>query len=241
MTNLFIASPMEQFEIYPIQTLNLTLNNVILYMMIAALISITLAISHRGEIVATWWGIQSESLYSTILSMVENYIGRNYSVYFPLLYTVFHLILFCNQLGMVPYSTTPTVEIVMTLSLSFTQLVGTILLGAFTHKIYLFAAFQPSGVPIVLIPVMIVLETIATQTKILSLGLRQAINQTTGHIQVKTIIGFIYSAYLDGTSIFMQALPLFILSLFLALEILICYLQAYIFIFITCLTIKDFA
>jgi len=122
-----IASPMEQFEIYPIFSFNFVINNVIFYFMIAAVISMTLATAHRGEIVATWWGILNESLYRTILSLVENNIGRNYSVYFPLLYTVFHLILFSNLLGMIPYSTTPTVEMVMTLSLSFTLLFGTIL------------------------------------------------------------------------------------------------------------------
>jgi len=92
----FIASPMEQFEIYPILSLNFTITSVTFYLMIAALISISLANAHKGEIVSTAWGILNESLYRTILSMVENYIGRNYSVYFPLIYTIFHLILFCN-------------------------------------------------------------------------------------------------------------------------------------------------
>lgn len=96
----------------------------------------TLATAHKGEIVATWWGVLHESLYRTLLLMVENYVGRNYAVYFPLLYTVFHVILFSNLLGTMPYSTTPTVEIVMTLSMSFTLLLGTVLLGAFTHRIY---------------------------------------------------------------------------------------------------------
>ncbi len=45
--------------------------------------------------------------------MVENYIGKNYTVYFPLIYTIFHLILFSNLIGLVPYGTTPTVEIIM--------------------------------------------------------------------------------------------------------------------------------
>ncbi|ORY21214.1 ATP synthase F0 subunit 6 [Rhizoclosmatium globosum] len=237
----FISSPMEQFEIYPILSFNFTINNVVLYFIFAAVISMTLATAHKGEIVATWWGILNESLYRTILSLVENNIGRNYSVYFPLLYTIFHLILFSNLLGMIPYSTTPTVEIVMTLSLSFTLLFGTILLGFFTHKVLLLAAFLPAGTPLALVPLMVVLETIATLVKIISLGLRLAINLTTGHVLVKTIIGFLWAGYLDGTSIIVLLLPMFILTLFLALEILIAYLQAYIFVFIVCLTIKDLA
>lgn len=234
-------SPMEQFEIYPIFSINFTINNVIFYLLISMIISITLANTHKGEIVPTYWGIQHESQYRTILSMIENYVGRNYSVYFPLIYTIFYLILFCNLQGMVPYSTTSTVEIVMTLSLSFTLLMGTFFIGIMTHRLYLFAAFLPAGTPQAQVPFMIFQETLAYQIKIISLGLRQGINLTTGHVLVKTIIGFIWSAYLEGTNIFFLVLPLFILTLFQAQEILICYLQAYIFTFITCLTIKDMA
>lgn len=116
MSILFFSSPMEQYEIYPLLSFNLTLNNVIFYLIIAGLISVTLSSigTSRGEIVSNWWGILSESLYRTILSMVENYIGLKMTVYLPLIYTVFHLILFSNLIGLVPYSSTPTVEIVMT-------------------------------------------------------------------------------------------------------------------------------
>jgi len=48
---------------------------------------------------------------------------------------------------MVPYSSTPTVEIVMTLSLSFTLLFGTLFIGFMTHRLYLLAAFLPAGTP----------------------------------------------------------------------------------------------
>nr|YP_009659075.1 ATP synthase F0 subunit a [Chytriomyces confervae]QCQ69073.1 ATP synthase F0 subunit a [Chytriomyces confervae] len=236
-----IASPMEQFEIYPIISLNLVLNNVIFYFIIASTISILLATAHRGEIVATWWGILTESLYRTVLKTVEDYIGTKSAVYFPLLYTVFHIILFSNLLGLTPYSTTATAELVITLSLSFTLIIGAVLLGSFTHGSLLFAAFLPSGTPLALIPAMVLLEAIATLTKVLSLGLRLGINMTVGHILAKTIIGFIYAAYLDGTSLLILVLPVFLLALFLALEVLICYIQAYIFVFIVCLAIKDFS
>ena len=63
----------------------------------------------------------------------------------------------------------------------------------------------------------------------------------TGHILAKVIVGFIYVAYLKGTSLLVLSLPLLLLTLFLGLEILIAYLQAYIFTFITCITFKDMA
>lgn len=234
---------MEQYEIYPLQSLNLTLNNVIFYLLVAAVISISITLvgTIRGELVSNWWGILSESLYRTILSMVENYIGIKYTVYLPLIYTVFHLILFSNLIGMVPYSSTPTVEIIMTISIALTLLVAVLLIGFQSHKVLLLAAFLPAGTPIGQVPLMIVLEVLAYVTRTLSLGLRQAVNMITGHILAKVCVGFIWVAYLNGTSLIVLTLPLLLLTLFQGLELLIAYLQAYIFTFITCITIKDIA
>lgn len=245
VSEFIIASPMEQFVIYPAFSLNFplgpSLTNTTFYLQIAAAISITLAVAHKGEIVATWWGVQNESLYRSIQCIVEDYVGKNAAVYFPLLYTIFHIIFFSNQQGATPYSTTTTVEMVQTLSLSFTFIIGALQLGFFTHKHLLFASFLPGGTPVALIIPMVILETISTLTKVISLGLRQAINLSTGHIQVKTCIGFIWSAYQDGTSIFFQAQPIMFLSQFQAQELLIAYIQSWIFLFIICQTIHDFA
>ena len=234
-------SPMEQYEIYPLLSQNLTLNNVVFYLLIAASIIITFSTLSTGPLVSTWWGILNESFYRTILSMIENFIGKKYTVYFPQIFTIFHMILFSNLQGLIPYSSTPTVEIVMTLSLSFTLQVGILFIGFLTHKLLLQAAFIPAGTPQGLVPVMLALEILAYMIKILSLGQRLAINMTTGHILMKVGISFVWVAYLKGTSFFVLALPLVQLTMFIAQEILIAYLQAYIFTFITCITMKDMA
>ena len=64
--------------------------------------------------------LMNETFYRTILSMVILNLGRHSTIYLPILYTIFSLIFFCNLLGLVPYSSTPTVELILTLSLSFT-------------------------------------------------------------------------------------------------------------------------
>lgn len=161
------------------------------------------------------------------------------SIYLPLFYTIFHIVLFSNFLGLVPYSTTPTVELVMTLSIAFTLLIGLLLIGFLTHKFYLFAIFLPSGTPLALIPLLVFLEIIAYIFRTLSLGLRLAINLITGHLLLKVCIGFVWLGYIKGTSFFVLAIPLLLLTAFLSLEILIAYLQAYILIFITIITLKD--
>ncbi|KAI9087677.1 ATP synthase F0 subunit 6 [Phlyctochytrium arcticum] len=147
------------------------------------------------------------------INMVENYIGPKFTIYLPLLYTI----------------------------MAITLLFGILIIGFLSHKQYLFAAFLPAGTPLGLVPLMIALEVLSYGTRALSLGLRLAVNMITGHILVKVIVGFIWAAYLKGTSLLVLSLPLLLLTLFLALELLIAYLQAYIFVFITCITFKDMA
>ena len=236
------CSPMEQFEIYPqISQGSLTINNVIFYFTMGAILTIITSIigQYSKNQLPNAYGITHESLYRTILLMVDNFIGRSKIIYLPMIYTIFNVILFANQQGMVPYGGTATVEIVMTQSLSFTFLIGVQILGFLTHKLYQQAAFIPAGTPQFLIPLMVAQEVLAYLTRTISLGLRQAVNMITGHIQVKVCVGFIWVAYLNGTSLLFLSLPLFILTLFLSLELQIAYLQAYIFTFITCLTFKD--
>jgi F-type H+-transporting ATPase subunit a len=86
---------------------------------------------------------------------------------------------------------------------------------------------------------MVALEVIAYVFRTISLGLRLAINLITGHLLLKVVIGFIWLGYIKGTSFFILAIPLILLTIFLSLEILIAYLQAYILIFITIITLKD--
>jgi F-type H+-transporting ATPase subunit a len=235
---LFLNSPMEQYEIYSVISF-LNINNINLYLIIVMMICIILPFLHNNKLVPNWWGIFNESLYRTLLSMVINYIGPKMVIYLPLIYTIFHLILFSNLIGMIPYTSTPTVEIVMTLSLAFTVLIGTLIMGFFSHKLILFAVFLPAGTPMGLIFLMVPLEILAYLTRTLSLGLRLAVNLITGHILAKVLIGFIWSSYVNNISIIFLSAPLLLVALFLSLELLIAYLQAYIFTFITCITIKD--
>jgi len=86
---------------------------------------------------------------------------------------------------------------------------------------------------------MVFLEVLAYIFRTVSLGLRLAINLITGHILAKVCVGFIWMGYIKGVSYLILAIPLLLLTIFLSLEILISYLQSYILIFITILTLKD--
>lgn len=237
---MLFYSPMEAYVIYPIFSLNFVINNVIFYLLFAALLTILLGKGiSKGSIISNNWGILSESLFRSILLKIENVAGPKMSIYLPLFYSIFNLVLFSNLLGLVPYSTTPTVELVITLSIAFTLLMGLLLLGFLTHKLYLLGIFIPGGTPLGLVPLLVLLEIIAYIFRTISLGLRLAINLITGHLLLKVSIGFVWLGYIKGTSFFILAIPLILLTVFLSLEILIAYLQAYILVFITIITLKD--
>ena len=90
-----IFSPKEQYIIYPIFSLNFVINNVILYLLFAAFLTILLGKGiSKGNIISNNWGILSESLFRTILLMIENFVGPKNSIYLPLFYTIFEIVLF---------------------------------------------------------------------------------------------------------------------------------------------------
>lgn len=230
---------MEQYEIYSLFGIHLEINQIVFYLFISTILIIAMNYALTDNIISNHWNILIESLYRTILSMVENYLGYANIKYFPLIFTIFHLILFSNFLGLIPYSSTSTVEFAITLTISFTLLIGIFIIGFIHHQFYLFAVFIPAGTPLGLIPFMIFLEVIAYFTRLISLGLRLSVNMITGHILTKVCINFIWLGYINGTSFLILIIPLALLTLFLCLEILIAYLQAYIFTFITCITFRD--
>ncbi len=183
------------------------------------------------------WQLQDESLYRTILILLTQNVGNNKLYFFPLIYTIFHLIFLSNYIGLIPYSATASTEIIITLSLAFTLLIGIFIFGIFHHNLlYLVHIFLPAGTPVGLLPLMIPLEILAYLTRTLSLGLRLAVNIITGHILVKVCLGFLS---ILPKNIILLSLPIIFIILFLALEVLIAYLQAYIFVFITIITLRD--
>lgn len=234
-------SPMESFINYNILNQTQSFNNINLYQVQAALIIQSINQIHRTRDyqINNNWQIVNESLYRTVLNMIESFIGVKYAIYLPIQYTIFYLIFFSNFLGLVPYSSTPTVELVLTLSLAFTLLFGVQLIGILNHQYLLQSVFLPAGTPQAQIPLMVFLEIIAYIFRTISQGLRLAINLITGHVLSKVCVSFIYQGFQNGVNFQILLIPIVFLSLFLSLEIQIAYLQAYIFLFITCQTIKD--
>lgn len=232
---------MANYEIISVINLSLILNNIVYTSQIV--IQMKILINNIGIIRlinnTNQFLLLSESLYRTLLNQTIDYIGINNIKYFPLIYTLFHYILQSNLIGKIPYNSTITVEIIITILQAFSLLIGILIIGLLNHNKYLQAIFIPTGTPLNLIPLMKILEIQAYITRTLSQGQRLAVNMITGHIQAKILINFIYIASIKGIALYILIQPLLQQTAFQSLELLIAYLQAYIFTFITLLTLKD--
>src|SRR5437870_6086802 len=113
-------------------------------------------------------------------------------MFFPLIFSLFIYILINNLVGMVPYSFAPTSHFIITFSISFTIVIGATILGFQIHALKFFSLFVPSGCPLGLLPLLVLIEFISYLARNVSLGLRLAANLVSGHMLLNILSGFTY-------------------------------------------------
>src|SRR6195256_2537066 len=182
-----------------------------------------------------------ESLYATIHSIVTNQINPTKGqIYFPFIYTLFIFILINNLIGMVPYSFASTSHFVLTFGLSFSIVLGATILGFQKHGLVFFSLLVPSGCPLPLLPLLVLIEFISYLARNISLGLRLAANILSGHMLLSILGGFTYNIMTSGIVFFILGLlPLAFIIAFSGLELGIAFIQAQVFVVLTCSYIKD--
>jgi F-type H+-transporting ATPase subunit a len=161
-------------------------------------------------------------------------------VYFPFIYTLFLFILINNLIGLVPYGFATTSHFVLTFSMSFTIVLGATILGFYKHNLKFFSLFVPAGCPLALLPALVLIEFISYLAKNISLGLRLAANILAGHMLLNILSGFTYNIMTSGIIFFfLGLLPLAFIIAFSSLELAIAFIQAQVFVVLSCSYIKD--
>ena len=251
MTQFTIHSPLEQFEINSLMGINaplfgyaqFSLTNIGLYFILALVVVVGFNViaSNNNRIIANKYSITAESIYLTILNMVSNQIASPQGqYYFPFVFTLFMLVLAGNFIGMVPYSFAITSHLVFTLSVSMSILIAVTIIGFREHGLKFFSYFVPSGTPLALVPLLVLIELISYIAKGLSLGIRLGANIMAGHMLTKIIGGFIYQIMAASPLMFVIGIiPLVLLVAITGLELAIAFIQAYVFAILTCSYIKD--
>jgi F-type H+-transporting ATPase subunit a len=235
------ANPLEQFAIHRIVTIHIggidaSITNSAVAMVVAiALVTLFLTLGmRRHALVPGRWQSLAEMSYEFVANMVRENSGQDGMRYFPFVFTLFMFILFCNLLGLVPYNFTPTSHIVVTFVMAMVVFIGVTIIGFARNGVGFLRLFAPSGVPILLLPLICVIEFISYLTRPISLSIRLFANMMAGHTMLKVFAGFVVSlGILAGWA------PLaFVVALF-GLELLIAFLQAYVFAILACIYLND--
>ena len=234
-------SPLAQFEIKTLIPLKMgeidvSFTTSALFMSLTlALVTLFLVLGMRQRaLVPGRWQSMAEMSYEFVANLLRDTVGNEGRKYFPFVFTLFMFILFGNMLGMIPYSFTFTSHVIVTFAMAMVVFIGVTILGFVKHGFHFFSFFVPPGVSVVLWPLMIPIEIISYLSRPISLSVRLFANLTAGHTMLKVFAGFIISLGVVG-----GVLPLAFVVALTGLELLIAFLQAYVFTILTCFYIND--
>ena len=236
------TNPMLQFEVYRIGPeinlggINLSFTNASLFMIISSMLILLFLFlgTKKKSLVPSKIQFITEASYTFVAKMINDTAGSSAKSFFPFIFTLFMFVLFANMVGMLPYSFTVTSHIIVTFVLASIVFVGVTILGFVKHGFKYLELFVPKGVPIILLPLIVIIEIISYLSRPVSLSVRLFANMMAGHTMLKVFGGFVISLGLLG-----GWLPLGFSVALTGLEILVAFLQAYVFAILTCIYLND--
>lgn len=243
-----IKNPLEQFEILDLLsvsilgTYKLSLTNIGLYIMIGTglLFLFFLCVNTQKKLLMNQSSLIQQSTYDSVLSIVKEQIGSSNEKYLPLIFSLFIFILITNLIGIIPYSFTPTSQIILTLSFSIAIFLGVTIIGFKLHGLTFFSLFVPVGTPLILVPFLVLIELVSYLARALSLGIRLAANMISGHILLKILSTFLWQFIISSPIAFILGLlPMAIFTAILGLELAVALIQALVFVILTSSYIRD--
>ncbi|WP_076532370.1 F0F1 ATP synthase subunit A [Gemmobacter megaterium] len=211
-----------------------TPTNVTLWLMLAVLAVGALMVlgTRRRAIVPTRSQSVAEVLYGFIHNMVEEVAGHEGVKYFPYVLTLFLFILCANVLGLIPGSFTTTSHVAVTVVLAMGVFLGVTLIGLARKGVGFLSMFWVSSAPLALRPVLAVIEVISYFVRPVSHSIRLAGNLMAGHAVLKVFAGF-------AAAVLVSPVAIAAMVGIYALELLVAFVQAYVFTILTCVYLKD--
>lgn len=234
--------PLHHFQVHKVVELSLfgmdvSISNSVIWMWIATVVTFLffkLAFANPRVRRPGRFQNLAEMGFLFIRDLVKDNIHHGGEKFFPIVFTLFFFILFCNLLGLIPGSFTPTSQLIVTATFSVSVFLLSLGIGFYKHGIGFLKVFAPSGLPLALMPLMIPIEIISFLARPVSLAVRLFANMTAGHTVLGVLIFF--SATLPW---FANWLPWSFSVVLNGVEIFIGFIQAYIFSILTCVYIND--
>ena len=243
-----MADPIHQFEIvnlFPVAKLGATeimFTNSAAYM-VAAVAGITvflLGATARGGLVPGRLQSAAELSYEFVADTIRSTAGKEGMKFFPFVFSLFMFILVLNLIGLIPYAFTVTTHIVITAALALSVFLTVLVYGFWKNGLHFFNLFVPKGIPVYILPLIVLIEVMSFLSRPISHSVRLFANMLAGHITLKVFAGFI--TMLGGLGAVGWAgavLPLGLTVALTALETLVAVLQAYVFAILTCIYLND--
>jgi ATP synthase subunit 6 len=216
---MLFNSPLEQFEILPLIKIPFVFTNSTLFLIIG-LFFVFIYYIVKNKFIPTRFQQVFEIIFHTTTELSYANIGKEGKHFISLMFVVFFFILLCNLVGMVPYSSTLTSHLIITLTLAFTIYIGFNLIGIKKHKLNFLNLLLPSGANIFLVPILVPIELISYLSRVISLPVRLFVNMMAGHTLLKVIAGFAWSMLNVNSFLFVaHFVPLILLIILTGLEL----------------------
>jgi F-type H+-transporting ATPase subunit a len=240
--------PIHQFEIkefFPIVHLGkieIAFTNSALFMLIALVLILLLmlgATSSRALIPGRLQAV-AEMSYEFVATSLRSATGTEGMKFFPLVFSLFMFILVLNVVGIIPYTFSVTSHIIITAAFALLVFLTVIIYGFWRNGLHFLKLFVPSGVPIYILPLVTFIEIMSFLSRPVSHSVRLFANMLAGHITLKVFGGFVTMLGALGFLGWLGAvLPLGLTVALTALELLVAFLQAYVFAILTCIYLND--
>jgi F-type H+-transporting ATPase subunit a len=243
-----MADPIHQFEIHSILPLGsiggheIAFTNSALYMAITVVGIAALLVGASAPRALVPGRMQSiaELSYEFVADTINSTAGKEGMKFFPFVFTIFMFVLVANVIGIIPYTFTVTSHIIITAALALLVFLTVLIYGFWKNGLHFFNLFVPKGIPIYILPLIVFIEVLSFLSRPISHSVRLFANMLAGHITLKVFASFI--TLLGGLGIFGvfgATLPLAMVVALTALELLVAFLQAYVFAILTCIYLND--
>ncbi len=240
--------PIHQFEIKNLFTLGtfggheIAFTNSALFMVLAVILTAALMLggSAGRRLVPTRMQSIAELSYEFIADMLRSTAGEQGMKFFPLVFAIFMFVLVTNMLGLLPYSFTVASHLIVTVALALLVFFTVIIYGLYKNGLKFFKLFVPHGIPLIILPLVVAIEVISFLSRPISHSVRLFANMLAGHVTLKVFASFIGMLGAAGAAgVVGAALPLAMTIAITALEVLVAFLQAYVFAILTCIYLND--
>jgi F-type H+-transporting ATPase subunit a len=233
------VDPIHQFQIenlMPMTTMmghQIYFTNSALFMLIivGAVTTLLLGATARRAVVPGRLQSVAEISYEFVANTVK---------FFPFVFTLFMFVLFANIIGLIPYSFTVTSQVIVTATLALTVFFIVVGYGFWKNGLHFLNLFVPKGVPKLILPAIVLIEVLSFLSRPVSHSVRLFANMLAGHITLQVFAGFIIMLAGAGIlGVFGAVLPFLMVVMLTALELLVAFLQAYVFAILTCIYLND--